>query len=73
MSAPTGTAYIDPGQMLIPGLGPNVGERYRNVNTGSLAAVVGIRQGHFQWVSIRTPAGEAEITMARFLAVFERI
>lgn len=70
MSTPAPPPYIDPGQMILPGLGPIAGERYRNKNTGSIVTVLGIRQGRYQWVRIRTPAGEGEITAARFQEFF---
>lgn len=65
--------FIDPGQGILEGMGPNVGERWRNRNTQNIVAVTGIRQGRYQWVRMRTIAGEAEITTARFLEVFERV
>lgn len=73
VSAPADRPFIDPGQLTIPGLGPQAGERYRNRNTDTIVTVLGVRQGRFAWVTCRILGSEQEIRGDRFAAVFERI
>lgn len=40
-------------QALIPGVGSQLGDLYRNRHTGLIGCVVKVRQGRYQWVTLR--------------------
>ena len=65
--------FVGEDQLALPGLGPMVGERWRNVHTGTIVAVVGLEQRKHGWVTIRVYGNRQTLTIARFLKVFERI
>lgn len=73
MNAKTVLPHVDPGQLVMPGMGPCAGERYRNRNTGTICAVVGIAQRHYGWVTVRMMGQEQVLRLDRFLRTFERI
>lgn len=60
-------------QAAIPGLGPNVGERWRNSHTGTIATVIGTQQRHYNWVTIRFDEREQIIACANFLKNFTQL
>lgn len=64
---------IAPGQETLPGMGPGVGERWRNVNTGTIVTVLGCRQARYSWVTLRIHGEQQEITLAAFNRTFVRI
>lgn len=50
------TPAIDPAvgqQLALPGMGPALGELYRNVHTGQVGCVVATREGRRGWVTLR--------------------
>lgn len=73
MSAAGSEPYVDSGQLLLPGVGPVVGERWRNRNTGSIAVVLGVEQRRHGWVTIRILGEQQTITLATLERVFERV
>lgn len=71
MRAVDGEPEIGAEQWILPGLGPALGSRWRNRNTRSIVTVLAVDQRRFGWVTIRTLAGPATITLARFERAFE--
>lgn len=65
--------FIDPGQQMLPGMGPMAGERYRQRNTGAIAAVIRIDQRRYGWITVRIHGQEGEVRTDRFLEYYERI
>lgn len=65
--------FVHETQLAIPGLGPVVGERWRNRNTGKIAAVANVSQRRYGWVDIRINDGVQTLTVAGFQQYFERI
>lgn len=65
--------YVDPGQLCIPGLGPNAGERYRHRTTGTVIAVLAVERRRYSWVTIRVHGEPQTIRTSNFMRVFERI
>jgi hypothetical protein len=61
-----------PLQPLLPGFGPAVGERWRNVHTRTICTVLALNQRHYNWVTIRTAGTEQIIAVGSFLKNFER-
>lgn len=60
-------------QLALLGLGPTVGDRYRNKNTGAICTVLYTEQRKYNWVTIRIHGESATLTLARFVEVFVRI
>lgn len=62
-----------PEQLAIDGLGPIVGERYRNRNTGTICAVTSVEQRRQGWVTVRMHGAPQTLRLATFLRQFARI
>lgn len=62
--------YIDENQLVLPGLGPVEGERYVNVNTGTIVAVLKVDQRKAGWVTLRVHGEQQTITVASFERTF---
>lgn len=60
-------------QLLLPGLGPVAGERYRNRTTGTIVAVLAVTQRRKAWVTIRVLGEQQTVTLASFGRTFVRI
>jgi hypothetical protein len=65
--------YVHSTQLALPGLGPSVGERWRNRNTGTIVAILGVKQSRHGWVTIRHGGGEQTIKIATLQRTFELI
>jgi hypothetical protein len=65
--------FVHETQLVLPGLGPNVGERWRNRNTGKIAAVVAVNQRRYGWVDVRINDGIQTLTAAGFQQHFTRV
>ena len=65
--------HINPGQMMLSGYGPAVGERWRNRSTGAICAVLAIDQCHYAWVTIRLHGEPSMLRLDRFERYYERI
>lgn len=65
--------FVHGTQLTFPGLGPAVGDRYRNRNTGTICAVLGIEQRRGAWVTVRILGETQALTLATFEKQFERI
>jgi hypothetical protein len=62
--------YLEPQQLALQGMTPAPGERWRNVNTGSIAVVLRLEQRSYGWVTIRIVGSEQTLTIANFLRHF---
>lgn len=71
MKGAAGEPDIGGEQLQLLGLGPLLGGRYRNVNTGKVVTVLEVIARLRTWVTIRTPAGPQTITLASFERHFE--
>lgn len=60
-------------QMILIGMGPQSGERYRNRNTGVIATVLDVTQRHYAWVTLRIHGEQSTIPLAQFQRVFARL
>jgi hypothetical protein len=70
VSAPSERSPLDAEQLTLPGLSPAAGSRWRNRNTGSIAAVLRVDQRHKGWLTMRIAGSEQTVTVASFLRHF---
>ena len=73
MSTPDDVARHGAIQLHFPGMGPAVGGRYRNRNTGHVASVISVAQRRYGWVTIRVAGETQTIRLDRFERIFQRI
>lgn len=70
MSAVEGEPAIGPEQLSLLEEIPAPGQRWRNVNTGSLVTILKTEQRRFAWVTIRVAGSTQTVTLANFLKHF---
>lgn len=73
MNTPPPLPRIDPGQLSLLPEDPVVGDRWRNLNTGSIVAVEGIAQRRYGWITIRVLGERQTIRYDNFVRHFARI
>lgn len=62
--------YIDPElglTMMLPGMGPNPGDTYRNVHTGLLCTVMQVQQRRHALITFRVDGRESSTYLRSFL------
>lgn len=57
----------------LPGLGPEVGQRYRNRHTDAIAVVLNTSQRRHGWVTLRIYGSEQTIKISKLEEHFELI
>lgn len=57
-------------QLSLLGEIPAPGQRWRNVNTGSICAILKVEQRRFAWVTIRVAGSTQTVTLSNFLKHF---
>lgn len=60
-------------QTLLPGMGPQVGERYCNIHTDDICTVTYIRRGRRTWVTVRANGHEGEVRITDFMEHYYRL
>lgn len=70
MTVPEGEPPLGPEQLSLLDAVPKSGERWRNVNTGSIAAILTSEQRRYGWVTIRIAGSVQTLTIANFLRHF---
>jgi hypothetical protein len=65
--------FIAPEQMALPGLGPSIGERWRNRGTETIVAILGVEQRRQGWVTIRVGGNVQTIQISTLQRTFELI
>lgn len=70
MSAVEGEPAIDNDQLSLLEEIPAPGQRWRNVNTGSICAILKVEQRRFAWVTIRIAGSTQTVTLSNFLKHF---
>lgn len=65
--------FVHGTQLVFDRFGPKAGDRYRNRNTGTICAVLGIEQHRSAWVTVRIFGETQTLTLATFEKQFERI
>lgn len=62
---------LDPGQGMLPGLGPVVGDRWCSIHTNTIATVLSIAQRRYGWVTLRIRGEHQTLRIDKFLEHFE--
>ena len=73
MNAEPQPAIIHPGQGMLPGMGPVVGDRWQSNATTVICTVLSLTQRRHGWVTVRIRGEEQTLRVDRFLAHFHRI
>jgi hypothetical protein len=53
----------DHSQQTLPGMGPQVGERYRNIYSGYLGTILKVQPGRRTWITLRKNDAEHQVTL----------
>lgn len=71
--APSELPFVHAEQLLLPGMGPLAGERYRHRTTGNIVTVLAVTPRKCSWVTLRVMGEQQTITLAQFQRTFVRI
>lgn len=60
-------------QLMMPGFGVAVGDRYANRSSGTIVTVLAVEQRRYAWVTIRVLGEEQTITLDALARQFRRV